>query len=783
METAIVTAVQPDVAAPATQSNAGLSEAEAQARLHQYGFNEIPEAQASLTRGVLKRLWGPIPWILEIALILEVLLGKVNEPVLIGLWLLFSAAVGGVQERRSQKVLDLLRSRLRVTASACRDGTWRVVPARELVPGDELHLGPGDLVPADCTVTGGTVEVDQSALTGESAVASRATGEVIYSASTVRSGQVTATVTATGAKSYFGRTAELVRSARSAGHLDQLLFAVVRRLVTIDAVLAALLVAFALWSGADLVALIPFLLVLVIATVPVTMPAAFTVANAVEARALARDGVLVTGLSAVQEAATMDVLCVDKTGTLTHNRQVISALAPVAQGETEDDVLRWAAAACDEASQGQLEMSILAASTQRGVYPLERLRLVPFDPALKRSEAYVRHNGQTLRIVLGSPPTISQIAEPIDGLERRVDDLASTGARVLAVAAGPEDGLVTRGLLAFADTLREDAPALIQAVRNLGVRVLMISGDTVATARAIARQVGLGDRFHDGVAQAQDPLGFDGFAHCYPQEKFQLVQRLQQAGHVVGMTGDGVNDAPALKQAEVGIAVSSATDVAKASAQVVLTRPGLEDMIAVVSSGRRVYRRMLTWTITKIARTIELAVLLTLGYMVTGFFVTSLALIAVLVVLNDVVTITLATDRAEVSQTPEKWSINAIGKVAGILAAGWLVFGFAAVWVARVVGGMSIPQTQTLIFVYLIYSAQATIYLTRVRGRFWSSSPSAWVVVATIGNVVIASVMAYFGLLAAPISGMALSILLIGVIAATFVLDECKMRFFNKSVQ
>lgn len=779
-----MTAARPGTTAPSTQSNAGLTEAEAQARLREYGFNEIPEAQASLVGGVLKRLWGPIPWILEIALILEVLVGKVNEPVLIGLWLLFSAVVGGVQERRAQRVLDLLRSRLRVTASARRDGTWRVLPARELVPGDELHLGPGDLVPADCAVTDGTVEVDQSALTGESAVVARATGEVIYSASTVRSGQVAAIVTATGAKSYFGRTAELVRSARSAGHLDQLLFAVVRQLVTIDAVLAALLVAFALWSGADLLVLIPFLLVLVIATVPVTMPAAFTVANAVEARSLARDGVLVTGLSAVQEASTMDVLCVDKTGTLTHNRQVISTLVPVAQGETENDVLRWAAAACNEASQGQLEMSVLAALAPRGIQPPERLQLVPFDPALKRSEAYVLHQGKTLRVVLGSPPAVSQIAGPIDGLERRVDELASAGARILAVAVGPEDGLlVVRGLLAFADTLREDAPALIQAVRNLGVRVLMISGDTVATARAIAQQVGLGDRFGDGVAQAEDPLGFDGFAHCYPQEKFQLVQKLQQAGHVVGMTGDGVNDAPALKQAEVGIAVSSATDVAKASAQVVLTRPGLEDMLAVISSGRRVYRRMLTWTITKIARTIELAVLLTVGYMVTGFFVTSLALIAVLVVLNDVVTITLATDHAEVSPAPEKWSINAIGKVAAILAAGWLILGFAAVWVARGAWSMSIPQTQTLIFVYLIYSAQATIYLTRVRGRFWSSSPSTWVACATIGNAIIASGMAYFGLLAAPISGAALSILLVAVIFATFALDECKMLFFSKAIQ
>jgi H+-transporting ATPase len=758
----------------------GLSEDQARARLHQYGFNEIPEEPVSLRRGILKRLWGPIPWMLEVALICEVFLGKVNEPVMIALWLLFSAVVGSVQERRAQRVLDLLRSRLRVSARARRDEAWRLVPARELVPGDQIHIGPGDLVPADCALDEGTVEVDQSALTGESTVVTRSVGEVAYSASTVRSGQANATVTATGLKSYFGRTAELVRSARATGHLDQLLFAVVRYLVTIDAVLAALLVAFALWSGADLLTLIPFLLVLVIATVPVTMPAAFTVANAVEARSLARNGILVTGLSAVQEAATMDVLCVDKTGTLTHNRQVITAVASLST-DSEDEVLAWAAAACNEASQSPLELAVLGAAAQRSIRPPDRLRLVPFDPATKRSEAYVNQGGQTIRVVLGSPAVVQELAQPSPGLPARVEELAATGARVLAVAAGPQDRLLLRGLVALADTLREDAPALIKALHGLGVRVLMVSGDMLATARAVGRQLGLGDRFAETPTDTADPLRYDGFAHCFPHDKFRLVKALQHAGHVVGMTGDGVNDAPALKQAEVGIAVSNATDVAKASGQVVLMHPGLEDMIAVIHSGRRVYRRMLTWTITKIARTIELAALLAIGYIATGFFVTSLLLIAVLVVLNDVVTITLATDRAWVSPTPERWSIKEIGKIAAVFATGWLILGFVIVWAARDVLALSIPQIQTLMFVYLIYSAQTTIYLTRVRGRLWSYAPSPFVALATIGNVVIATTMAYFGVLATPVPGSVLSGLLVVVLAATFVLDELKLFFFERA--
>ncbi len=759
---------------------AGLSEAEAKARLTQAGYNEIPEEPLSPVRGVLKRLWGPIPWMLEAALIFESLLGKVAEPTMIAAWLLFGAIVGGIQEQRAHKVLDLLRSRLRVSAHVRRDGAWRLIPARELVPGDRIRVRAGDLVPADCTIGDGTVEVDQSALTGESAVVSRTAGELIYSASTVRRGEATGTVTATGASSFYGRTAELVRSARSAGHLDQLLFAVVRHLVTIDAVLAAVLVAFALWSGADLLVLVPFLLVLVIATVPVTMPAAFTVANAVEARILAKEGVLVTGLSAVQEAATMDVLCVDKTGTLTENRQTLVAVVPLA-ADAEDDVLAWAAAACDESTQNPLDAAIIHALEQRALQPLVRQSFVPFDPEIKRSEAIVRQGEATVRVMLGSPQAVQEFASSLDGLMERVKQLAASGSRVLAVAVGTADHLAIRGLVALADTPRKDAAALIRALRDLGIRVLMVSGDTLATACAVGQQVGLGDRFGDAAASLTEPLQYDGFAQCYPQDKFRLVQTLQHSGRITGMTGDGVNDAPALKQAEVGIAVSAASDVAKASAQVVLTRPGLQDMIEVIHSGRRVYRRMLTWTITKIARTVELAALLAIGYIVTGFFVTSLLLIAVLVILNDIVTITLATDRAWISPVPERWNVKEIGKIASIFAVGWLVLAFSILWVAMKVLHLPISQIQTLMFVYLIYSAQTTIYLTRVRGRFWSFAPSRYVALATIGNVVIATTLGYLGILTAAVPATVLLGTLAAVLAATFVLDEVKLWFLNKT--
>jgi H+-transporting ATPase len=337
-----------------------------------------------------------------------------------------------------------------------------------------------------------------------------------------------------------------------------------------------------------------------------------------------------------------------------------------------------------------------------------------------------------------------------------------------------------RGLLALADTPRDDAAALVKALQSLGVRLLMVTGDSVTTAQAVSRAVGLGNRFGDVKGSLNDALDYDGFASCYPEDKFRLVQALQRFGRV-GMTGDGVNDAPALKQAEVGIAVNSATDVAKAAAKVVLTRPGLHDIVEVVSAGRRVYRRMLTWTITKIARTVELAALLTFGYLATGIFVTPLFLIVLIIVMNDIVTITVATDRAWVSPVPERWNVREIAKVASVLAVGWLALAFALLWAALKWWEMPIPQVQTLMFVYLIYSAQATIYLTRVRDRLWSLAPSRYVAATTIGNVIVASILGYYGILMAAVP---LKILLgtLGVVLATAILlNEVKIWLFQRS--
>jgi H+-transporting ATPase len=757
----------------------GLSETEAQTLLKKYGFNETVEVSANLFWGILKRLWGPIPWMLEAALILELVFGKIVQPIIIGCLLMFSATIGGVQERRAQAALKLLRSHLQVTSWVCRDGNWRIITARELVPGDKLRLRMGDIVPADGTIQQGMVEIDQSAVTGESSSTAQKSGDIIYSGSIVRRGDAIVIVTATGSASYYGQTAELVRKASPVGHLENLLFTVVRYLVAIDAVLATLLFVAVILRKDDVLDLLPFLLVLLTATIPITMPAAFTVANAVEAQTLVKDGVLVTGLSAVQEAATMDVLCVDKTGTLTQNQQAITAIIPFT-GESEDNILALAAAACDESIQSPLEQTILATLKERSVRSLDRQKFVPFDASTKHSEAYVcQEDGQILRVALGSPLIVGQLAEKQSDFMNRVEELAALGARVLAVAAGPEGNLTLRGLLSFADTPRKDATRFISTLESLGIRVLMVTGDTLATAKAISHEVGIGDHFGDVTDSLNDPLQYDGFANFYPADKFHLVQTLQRLGKVVGMTGDGINDAPALKQAEVGIAVSSAADVAKASATVVLTTPGLQDMIKVVASGRRVYRRMLTWTITKIARTVELAALLTVGYIATGIFVIPLSLIVYLIVLNDIVTITLATDRAQISPEPEQWNVKRLVKIASVIGGAWIALALIMLWIALEVLHLPTPQIQTLTFAYLIYSAQATIYLTRVQERFWSFLPSLYVALATLGNIILVSVFASLGILMEPVSYTLLLGSCAAVLLTTVLLDEIKIHFFR----
>jgi H+-transporting ATPase len=733
----------------------GLTSDAARARLRQYGPNVIPEATARPWPALLGKFWAPIPWMLEFAIGLEVLLGHRLEALVFTILLVFNAILGFLQEDRAQHALALLRRRLTVRARVRRDGRWTAVSAQELVPGDVVRLRVGDLVPADLAVFDGQLLVDQSALTGESLPVDIARGGAAYAGSIVKRGEATAEITATGARTTFGKTADLVRTAKIPSHLERLIAGIVRYLVVIDLVLVAGVLVYGFAAGLPAAEIVPFALIIVIASIPVALPATFTLATALGSIELAGRGVLVTRLSAIEEAAQMDVLCTDKTGTLTQNEPTLMALSP-SPPHTEDELLSVAALACDEATQDPIDLAILAAARTRhlDIAAPERVQTIPFDPATRRSGVVLRQSGQSIHVLKGAPRVIVPLLRtPPADLAQAAARMTAGGARVLAVAAGPEEALDLVGLVALRDPPRPDSKALIQRLHDLGVRVLMLTGDNAATARAVAAEVGIGTRLGDVEHDVdRPPLDHDVFARILPEGKFRLVQALQRAGHVVGMTGDGVNDAPALRQAEVGIAVAQATDVAKASASLVLTAPGLVDIVSAVETSRRIHQRMLTYTLNKIVKTLEISLLLSFGLIFAGVFVTTPLLIVLLLFANDFVTMSIAADRVSFGAAPDRWDVRSLIGAALSLAGVLLCFSFGIVWVGRTALRIPVVTLQTIVFVWLVASGQATVYLVRERRHFWRTWPGPWLLVSTAGDLLAVGLLAGRGWLMAPIT-------------------------------
>ena len=641
-----------------------------------------------------------------------------------------------------------------------------------------MHARVGDIVPADIEIINGNVSVDESALTGESIDVIKEAGETIFSASTISHGEVIASVSAIGVKSSYGKTAELVRAAEAPGRLQVLLLNIVRYLAYLDVLLAVILVITAFIQGTPWQELLPFLVILFIATIPISMPSSFTVANSLEAQNLAKEHVLTTGLTGIQEAASMNVLLVDKTGTLTNNRPEIAGLVPFGQ-QKDSGLLKLAAAASDDTSNDSISRAILGAFKEQKLAMPERSSFTAFDPVQKVSRAQISQNGSRLNVVLGSPEVIADIAAVPNEFMDQVNSLSSNGSRVLAIASGENKELVCQGLIALADSPRDDAKESVAKIRELGIRVIMLTGDTVGTARAIAGQVEIGNRIGTLKDALSNPLDFDGFANVYPEDKYKIVKALQNLGMVVGMTGDGINDAPALKQADVGIAVSTATDVAKSAARFVLTEPKLSDITRVIDGGHRVYRRMMTWTITKLARTAELAALLTFGFIFTGFFPVSLSLIVFIVVMNDMVTLTLGTDKAWPTAVPEKWNMPQLARISAIFTIGWLAVGLGLLWFYHKVQNLSAAQISSLMFLYLIYSAMETILMTRTRDPFWSFAPSKWVGGMVAINIVVATFMAAFGWVMDAVSVQSIAIVLIITLLAMLALDGLKVWYYR----
>ncbi|ADE10403.1 plasma-membrane proton-efflux P-type ATPase [Sideroxydans lithotrophicus] len=763
----------------------GLTTAEAKQRLAKFGPNMVAEDHPHPWLLFLGKFWAPVPWMLEATIALQFALGKTDEAAIIALLLVFNAVLGFAQENRANNALALLRKRLAIQVRVLRDGAWRQAEAQDLVPGDVVHLRMGDLAPADIRLLDGQLLLDQSALTGEALPVETGAEATVHAGAIVKRGEASGEVIETGGRTYFGKTAELVRTARTASHLETLIVTIVKYLVALDAILVAALLLYSWMYGIAITEVLPFALILLVASVPIALPATYTLATALGALELARNGVLVTRLSAIEEAAAMDVLASDKTGTITQNRLALSALqarAPYA----DNDLLRLAALACDHATQDPIDLAILDAAQSRGLLAgiTSRLSFIPFDPETKRSEASYVQNGGKLRVLKGAPRVIAALVAGGLDIGTDVERMAADGSRVLAVAAeNGNDGLQLAGLVALQDPPRDDSRLLIQDLQDLGVRVLMVSGDGPATSRAVAEQVGIGGRVcapeNLNAAIEHGVLDYDVFARVLPEDKFRLVQALQQSGHVVGMSGDGVNDAPALKQAEVGIAVASATDVAKAAASLVLTNPGLRDVKAAVETSRRINQRMLTYTMNKIIKTLEIAVFLSVGVMLTGVFVITPLLIVLLLFTNDFVTMSIATDNVSYARAPERWNIPNLMLTSGILAVLVLILSFAVFFAGRDWLHLPLTELQTLIFVMLVFSGQGNVYLVRERRHFWHSLPSKWLLLASLLDIVIVGFFSTQGIFMAAIPLGLVSGLMALVLTYLIAVDFIKIRVFR----
>jgi H+-transporting ATPase len=756
----------------------GLSSQEAAELIMTAGPNAVPSPGKAWWKRLAAKFWSPVPWMLEATGGLEIVLGRWTDAALVLAVLALNAGIGFVQEGRARSALELLRSRLEVNARVLRDGNWALLPAAGLVPRDVVHLRMGDFVPADVTVLDGEVLADESGLTGESVPVERGEGASLYSGTVLVRGEATGRVTATGKNTYFGRTAQLVGTSAPTEHLGRLVMRMVRVFIALDLVLAASGTAYLAANGEDLDTVLSFAIVLLLASVPVALPAAFTLAGALGARRLAALGILTTRLSILQDAASMDILCVDKTGTLTQNRLTVDRVRP-ADGTSVEEVLHFAAAASDEATQDPIDLAVLAHARVQSEW--NRTGFIPFDPATKRSEASLAAAGQTLQVTKGSPAAIAILTGVQPG--PALQELARSGARVLSVAvrngASPWQPL---GLISLADTVRDDAKEMLGRLGAVGVRAVMVTGDSAQTAQAVASRLGISGEVitADSLGDADGDLtSIAAVAQVLPEHKHQLVRRLQDAGHTVGMTGDGVNDAPALRQAEVGIAVEGATDVAKAAAGAVLTRGGLTDIVALVEESRRIHQRSLTYALNVSVKKLEVPLLLAMGVFAWREFVFTPLLMALLLLANDVVSMAVTTDRARPSARPDSWHVGNVIAAAAAVALPMLAASAAILWGAHELR-TGIDELRTIIFVTLVLSSQATIYIVRTGSHAWRDRPSGWLLAATAATLVATGTLALAGWFMYPIPPLSLAAVTAAILIGALVSDALKAAVFPR---
>ena len=767
----------------------GLSQTEAQKRLAQYGSNEIQEKKTNPFLKFLAYFWGPIPWMIEVAVILSGVVRHWPDFFIILLLLVANAVVGFWEERQAGNAIAALKAKLAIKARVKRDGKWINPPARELVPGDVIRVRLGDIVPADARLLDGDpVEVDQSALTGESLPAKRKSGEAVFSGSIIRQGEIGALVYATGANTYFGKTAQLVQAAHTVSHFQRAVLKIGNYLIILAVALVAVIITVAIFRGDPILNTLQFALVLTVAAIPVAMPTVLSVTMAVGARLLAKKQAIVSRLVAIEELAGVDVLCADKTGTLTQNKLTLGDPFSVNDVPVDQVILNGALASRAD-NNDTIDLAVLGGlKDKEALKAYQVVHFQPFDPVHKRTEATVKaKDGKTFKVTKGAPQVILKLSanagqvKPV--VDKAVDEFAARGFRSLGVARAEGDGQWQfLGVLPLFDPPREDAKATIATAREMGVEVKMVTGDALAIAQETARKLGMGTAILDASglgdvkqqetsAMAESIEKADGFAQVFPEHKFHIVDVLQKRGHIVGMTGDGVNDAPALKKADCGIAVSGATDAARAAAAIVLMTPGLSVIIDAIKESRRIFQRMNSYAIYRIAETLRVLFFMTLAILVFNFYPLTAVMIVMLALLNDGAILSIAYDNVHYKDQPEAWNMRMVLGIATVLGVIGVVSAFGLFYLGERVFHLDRAHIQTLMYLKLSVAGHLTIFLTRTRGPFWSIRPAKILWGAVLGTQIVATLIAVYGLFMTPL-GWGWALFVWGYALVWFLLND-----------
>ncbi len=773
----------PPAASKAATAPTGLTSDEASRQLQKDGPNAMPDTSSHPLRDALTKFWAPVPWLLEFAIVLQVVLHKYLEAAVIAGLLIFNAALAYFQEGRAQATLAALKHRLALNASVRRDGAWKTIPAAQVVCGDLIKLSLGGVVAADVHVLDGSVQLDQSMLTGESLPVEAGTGFNTYAGALVRRGEATAQVTATGIRTKFGRTAELVRTAHVVSSQQKAVLQIVRNLAYFNAAVILLIGIYAYLHSMPWSEIVPLLLTSVLAAIPVALPATFTLAAALGARSLAKVGVLPTRLSAVDEAATMDVLCSDKTGTLTANQLSVTSVKPM-DGYDEAHVLGLAALASSDGGQDSVDAAVRLAANHKAISDAPRLtNFVPFDPAKKISEATATDaKGTQQRIFKGAFTAVSSLAARSTIAAAIAEELEKQGFRVLAVGTGANGSIQIVGFIALSDPPRADSVSLISELKDLGVRTIMVTGDAPETAKIVAHEVGLDGPICPAgmIPDAVKPETFAVFAGILPEGKFDLVKAFQEDGHTIGMCGDGANDAPALRQAQIGIAVSTATDVAKSAAGMVLTKAGLGGIVAAVKEGRVTFQRILTYTLNSVIKKIVQVLLLAIGLIMIGHAVLTPMLMVIVMITGDFLAMALTTDRVRPSAMPNSWNVGRITGAAVLLRLCFLAFCLAALAIGKFELRLGLEALRTLSVVAIVYGSQVTIYALRARRHMWGLRPTMWLLLSSFADVSIITLLASRGIAMTPLPLSTLSVEFAAAALFGLILDAVKIPILSR---